>query len=91
LIGAKVRYFDPNVSTLTLPAFTTKTKTERIVDINPDGEIYKMLVKLTEGRDADAALFTRNGKPVKDYRGEWRSRRRTLRAAAARAEPSHLP
>jgi hypothetical protein len=30
-----------------------------------------MLVKLTEGRVANAAIFTRNGKPVKDYRGEW--------------------
>jgi integrase len=71
LIGAKVGYFDPKASTLSLPAFTTKNKMERIVDLNPGGEIYKMLVKLTEGRDAEAALFTRNGKAVKDYRGEW--------------------
>jgi integrase len=71
LIGAKVGYFDPKAAALTLPAFTTKNKMERIVDINPDGEIYRMLVRLTEGCDADAALFTRNGRPVKDYRGEW--------------------
>jgi integrase len=71
LLGAKVGYFDPKASTLTLPAFTTKNKMERIVDINPDGEIYQMLVKLTEGRDANAPLFARNGKPIKDYRGEW--------------------
>ena len=71
LIGAKVGYFDPKAAALTLPAFTTKNKMERIVDINPDGEIYRMLVNLTEGRDANAALFTRNGKPIKDYRGEW--------------------
>jgi integrase len=71
MIGAKAGYFDPKAAALTLPAFTTKNKMERIVDINPDGEIYKMLVKLTEGRNADAALFTRNGRPVKDYRGEW--------------------
>jgi integrase len=71
LIGARVGYFDPKAAALTLPAFTTKNKMERVVDINPDGEIYKMLVKLTEGRNADAALFIRNGKPVKDYRGEW--------------------
>lgn len=71
LIGAKVGYFDPKASTLTLPPFITKNKMERIVDINPDGEIYRMLVKLTEGRDVDGALFTRNGRPVKDYRGEW--------------------
>jgi integrase len=30
-----------------------------------------MLVQLTEGRDAAAALLTRNGKPVRDYRGAW--------------------
>jgi integrase len=71
LIGAKVGYFDPKAAALTLPAFTTKNKMERIVDINPDGEIYQMLVRLAEGRDAEAALFTRNGRPVKDYRGEW--------------------
>ena len=71
LIGARVGYFDPKAAALTLPAFTTKNKMERIVDINPDGEIHGMLVKLTEGRDAGAPLFTRNGRPVKDYRGEW--------------------
>ena len=71
LIGAKVGYFDPKAASFTLPAFTTKNKMERIVDLNPDGEIYKMLVKITEGRDPKAALFTRNGRPIKDYRGEW--------------------
>jgi integrase len=71
LIGAKVNYFDPKAATLTLPAFTTKNKMERIVDLNPDGEIYRMLVKLTVGWDADAALFMRNGRPIKDYRKEW--------------------
>jgi hypothetical protein len=44
---------------------------ERIVDLNPDGEIYRMFVKTTAGRGTDGALFTRNGRPVKDYRGEW--------------------
>ncbi len=71
LIGAKVGYFDPKAAALTLPAFTTKNKMERVVDIDPDGEIYRMLVRLAEGRDAGAPLFTRNGRPVKDYRGEW--------------------
>jgi integrase len=71
LIDAKVGYFNAKEASLTLPAFTTKNKMERVVDINPDGEIYKMLVKLTESRNADAALFTRSGKPIKDYRGEW--------------------
>jgi integrase len=71
LIGAKVSYFDPKASTFTLPAYRTKNKMERIVDIHRDGEIYRMLVKITTGRDADAALFMRNGSPLKDYRGEW--------------------
>jgi integrase len=31
-----------------------------------------MLATLTEGREPDAALFTRNGKPVRDFRAEWR-------------------
>ena len=30
-----------------------------------------MLVKLMAGREKDAALFTRNGKPIKDYRAAW--------------------
>jgi integrase len=71
LLKAKCSYFDRNASTFTLPAFTTKNSMERVVDILPDGEIYKMLVRLTDGRLADAALFTRNGKPVRDFRGEW--------------------
>lgn len=71
LINTKVDYFDDKASTLTLPAFTTKNKAERVVDLNPGGEIFRMLVQLTEGRAADAAMFVRNGKPVKDYRGEW--------------------
>jgi integrase len=71
LLNAKVGHFDPKASTFIVPAFTAKNKMERVVDLNPNGEIYRMLVKLTEGRDADAALFTRNGRPVKDFRGEW--------------------
>src|ERR1700683_4817643 len=40
LLNAKVGYFDPKASTLTLPAFTTKNKMERVVDIDPGGEIH---------------------------------------------------
>lgn len=71
LLNAKVSYFNAKESTFTLPAFTTKNKTERVVDLVPGGEIFKMLTKLTEGRSPDDALFTRKGKPVRDYRGEW--------------------
>ncbi len=71
LLNGKVGYFDAKESTFTLPAFTTKNKTERVVDIVPNGEIFKMLAKLTEGRKPTDALFTRKGKPVRDYRGEW--------------------
>jgi integrase len=71
LLNAKVSYFNAKESTFTLPAFTTKNKQERIVDLVPNGEIYNMLVKLTEGRKPEDALFTRNGKPVRDFRGEW--------------------
>jgi integrase len=71
LLNAKVKYFDAKASVFTLPAFTTKNAMERRVPIKHDGEIYRMLIKLTAGRDKDAALFTRNGKAVKDYRGAW--------------------
>ena len=71
LLRATVNYFDAAQSVFTLPAYMTKNKTERRVPIQRDGEIYKMLVKLTEGRSAKDALFTRNGRPVKDYRGAW--------------------
>ena len=71
LLNATVGYFDPKTSVFTLPAFTTKNKMERRVPIRRDGEIFQMLVKLTEGRKSTEALFTRNGKPVRDYRGAW--------------------
>jgi integrase len=71
LLNAKVSYFNAKESTLTLPPFSTKNKQERIVDVVPGGEIFNMLVKLTEGRKPEEALFTRKGKPVRDFRGEW--------------------
>jgi integrase len=72
LLNAKVGYFNAKTSTFTLPAFTTKNKMEREVSIKRDGDIYQMLVKVTDGRDKNEALFTRNGKPVNDYRGAWK-------------------
>jgi hypothetical protein len=89
LLGAKVGYFNPQASALTLPAFTTKNKIERVVDINPSGEIFKMLVKLTEGREAEAALFTRNGRPSKIIAASGRSKRQTFAAAPTSAAQSH--
>lgn len=71
LKNAKVGYFDSDKSVFTLPAFTTKNKQEREVTIKRDGEIYQMLLKLTTGRPPDDALFTRNGRPVRDFRGAW--------------------
>jgi integrase len=84
LLGAKVGYFDPKASALTLPAFTTKNKMERVVDLDPSGEIHRMLVHLTEGHNADAALFTRNGRPVKDYRGEWAKQTADIRGGSGK-------
>lgn len=71
LLNAKAGYFDAKASTFTLPSYTTKNKQARVVTLVPDGEIFKMLVALTAGRDANAALFIRNGVPVRDYRNEW--------------------
>jgi integrase len=71
LQNAKVKYFDHETSTFGLPAFTTKNDMPRVVRLVRDGEIFQMLTKLTAGRDGDAPLFMRNGKPVRDYRGEW--------------------
>jgi len=73
LMNAKVGYFNPVASTFTLPAFTTKNNMERVVDIVPNGEIFKMLTTLTQGRSPDAALLTRDDKPVKDFRTEWKN------------------
>jgi integrase len=72
LLNAKVNYFNPVASTFTLPAFTTKNSIERVVDILPDGEIFKMLVALTQNRAPDAALITRGGRPVRNIRTEWK-------------------
>jgi hypothetical protein len=44
---------------------------ERRVPINREGKIYQMLVALTAGRDSSHPLFTRNGRPVLDYRAAW--------------------
>jgi integrase len=71
LMNATCGYFDSKASTFTLPAYMTKNKTERPVDLQPNGEIFRMLVRLTEGRATNAALFTRNGKPVRDFRHAW--------------------
>lgn len=71
LLRATVSYFDAANSVFTLPPYATKNSTERRVPIQRDGEIYRMLSELTKGRSSDAALFTRNGKPVRDYRGAW--------------------
>lgn len=73
LLNATVSYFNPTASTFTLPAFTTKNDMARRVDIAPDGEVFKMLVTLTKGRSPDAALFTRDGRPVRDFRTEWKT------------------
>jgi integrase len=51
---------------------------ERVVDILPDGEVFKMLIALTKGRASDAALFTRNDRPVRDFRTEWKKQTASL-------------
>ena len=84
LVGAKVGYFDAKAASLTLPAFTTKNKMERAIDLDPNGEIFEMLVKLTEGRDADSPLFHRNGRPIKDYRGEWARQTADIRGGSGK-------
>jgi len=71
LVPAKVSYFDPKASTFTLPPFSTKNKMDRVVDLVPNGEIYNMLVELAAGRNPEDALFHRNGKAVRDFRGTW--------------------
>jgi integrase len=71
LLRATCGYFDPKAAQFTLPAFTTKNKQSRVVDLSPEGEIYGMLTKLTKDRAADAPLFTRNGRAVRDFRSEW--------------------
>ncbi len=84
LLNAKCSYFDAKAATFTLPAFTTKTKESRVVDILPDGEIFKMLATLTAGRDGNAALLTRNGRPVRDFRGEWAKQTAGMRGGSGK-------
>lgn len=71
LLSATVDYFDPEKATFTLPSYTTKNSQERVVQLVRDGEIYKMLKTLIKDRPAQARIFTRRGRPVKDFRGEW--------------------
>jgi integrase len=84
LQNAKVKYFDGTTSTFTLPAFTTKNDMPRVVRLVRDGEIFQMLTKLTEGRDGEAPLFTRNGKPIRDYRGEWAKQTEGMKGGSAK-------
>jgi integrase len=72
LLNAKVSYFDREGSTFTLPAFSTKSKLARVVDLVPNGEIYQMLVKLVANREPNEALLVRDGKPVRDLRTVWK-------------------
>ena len=63
LINTKVGYFDAKASTLTLPAFTTKNKAERVVDLNPEGEIFQNAGTVNRRScRRRAAMFVRNGK-----------------------------
>jgi integrase len=84
LLRATCSYFDPKAATFTLPPFITKNKQERVVDLLPDGEIFKMLQQLTAGRASDAALFTRNGRPVRDFRGEWKKQTEGIRGGSGK-------
>jgi integrase len=84
LLKAKCSYFDPKASTFTLPAFTTKNSMERVVDVVPDGEIFKMLVSLTDGRLPESALFTRNGRPVRDFRTEWKKQTEGMKGGSGK-------
>ena len=71
LLNATSRLFRRQGRNLHVAGFTTKNKQPRRVPIARDGAIYKMLVTLKADRAADAPLFTRNGKAVRDYRGAW--------------------
>jgi len=84
LLKAKCSYFDAKESTFTLPAFTTKNSMERVVDVVPGGEIFEMLVKLTDGRQPDSALFTRNGRPVRDFRTEWKKQTEGMKGGSGK-------
>lgn len=85
LLTATCSYFDPKASTFTLPAYMTKSGMERVVTLERGGEIYKMLSTLTNGRAAKAALFTRNdGKPVRDFRGEWAKQTEGIRGGSGK-------
>ena len=43
-----------------------------------------MLSTLTAGRDANAALLTRNGRPVRDFRGEWAKQTAGMRGGSGK-------
>ncbi|MGC2332760.1 MAG: tyrosine-type recombinase/integrase [Candidatus Acidiferrales bacterium] len=84
LLKAKCGYFDAKAATLALPPFTTKNKQPRVVDLLPEGEIFKMLQQLTAGRGPEAALFTRNARPVRDFRGEWKKQTEGMRGGSGK-------
>jgi integrase len=84
LLHAKVGYFDPKTAKFAIPAYAAKTKRERVVKLKAGGDIYKMLVALIGDRAADAPLFTRDGKPVKDFRIVWASLTEGIRGGSGK-------
>jgi integrase len=72
LLTMKIRQVNTSAVTLTLAVADTKTKKSRVTQLNPNGEIFRRVTKLIEGKGPDDFVFTRaDGKQVRDFRGAW--------------------
>lgn len=69
----KLRVKDVNFekSAITLPAFSTKNKRERVVGFQRGGPVEHILQGAVAGKGADDFVFTRNGKQIYDFRATW--------------------
>jgi integrase len=65
----RVRHVDLAARTLRLDAHTTKNDEARVA-VMP-ANLFMLVQQCATGKKPDDALFTRDGKPITDFRGSW--------------------
>jgi integrase len=65
----RVRHVDLAARTLRLDAHSTKNGEARVA-VMP-ANLFMLVQQCATGKKPEDALFTRNGKPVSDFRGSW--------------------
>ena len=69
LLSLQVRQIDFSAGTIRLDPGKTKNDDARLVKMS--ATVRALLTALTTGKTADERVFTREGKPIVDFRGSW--------------------